>query len=175
MEYLLTQPPKALKFYPVRKDAFNARGAIVVMDKSTGFAPDLHFYRYDFFLSVKNNKEIKKAYFFIDKLTNYHIEATGEELLWSEEREAVSDMMDDYLENDGKFYVGEHEKALCSWQEEVKYGFDAIESEVDLKKNFSWLMDGVFVVRHYFETEWVILTGDNPIKINFKDVYKNHG
>lgn len=165
--FLYTQPPSALKFFPVKKDVYLSRGAVVVMDKREGSLPELVFYRFEFWLHMKGGI-VADAKFTLEELRNFEEATLGTHLTWAEIREDTFTFLAEAEARQGGMDIEDHGGAIHYWSPYFDKSFSGMESFDELKSNFIRLIDGVFVVCHYFETEWVILTGKTPIKINFR-------
>lgn len=169
-EFLYTKPPAELKFFPCGSDLFYARGAVVVFEKEKGQLPDLLFFRFNFQLHCKN-RIIDKASFVLEMLCNLHTSAFGTSPSWDEEAQAALAFEENELKEEGKIYVRDHYAALNYWQNEVDKTFEGMKTENELKLGFAQAMSHVYVVRHYFEADWIIMDGDEPVKIDFRNVY----
>jgi hypothetical protein len=169
--FLYTQPPKEIKFYPCKVDTYSARGGIILMDKEQAKLPNLKFYRFDFFLKLHKDV-ISNAVFHLDELVNLSLEGGEiETLSWKTEREEALDMVESCIKTNGEMDIGHFSAAVNYWQPAVENFLDNLKTVDELKQEFSSLMKEEFVVRHYFETEWVILT-QPIIKIDFKNIFK---
>ena len=142
------------------------------MNKGQGELPQLQFYRFDFFLKLKGSI-ISGAAFNLDELTNLAIEGGEvESLSWKEERQEALEMVQSCIETNEEKDIGEFSRAINYWSSIVEGSLENLKSIDELKKGFSVALGEIFVVRHYFETEWVILAHSDQIKLDFKDVYK---
>lgn len=170
--FLYTQPPKEIKFYPCKTGVYSARGGIILKNKEQRELPQLQFYRFDFFLKLEGSI-ITSAAFHLDQLTNLAVEGgEAESLSWKEERQEAIEMVQSCIETNGEMDIGEFSHAINYWFPTVDISLEDIKDIKELKQGFSCALGNIFVVRHYFETEWVILTQPDKIRIDFKDVYK---
>ena len=169
--FLYTPPPPFIKFYPCKAGVFAARGAVVVASKSENKLPQLEHFRFEFFIGCEHGK-IEQAHFAIDELCSLaDLENKGKPS-WKDEREEADLMLQDHLNYDGMMSVAEYDSAINLWVMCANDSYSEIENEKHLKQCFSMTTEDIYVVRHYFETDWIILD-NQEMKIDFRDVYKH--
>ncbi len=169
--FLYTKPPPELKFYPCGGNVFNARGAVIVLQKEERELPDLEFYRFDFYLKYQG-EVVEEAQFIIEQLINLHADLRGSEPSWREQGEVAMELAEDDRGGEGRLQLSDYLAALNYWAPCVDPTLRSLKTEEELKGKFSMTMDGIGVVRHYFETDWVVLREHSPVRMDFKHVYK---